>query len=157
MTGQQVVHADGGVTFVEMATERIANASQAISGKQRSCASNERGSDLVTKKRNKPRRRTSSADELAQTPIQRALLDEVNRVVTIVVDGQKFEVSLAQLVSRELLRMAANGSAHALSNAYNETVLAERLKRTQTEKAVAVGRFLIFVAAREARSSHPSR
>lgn len=90
-------------------------------------------------RRNKSRRPANPIAEPGLTPMQRALLEEASRKVTIVVDGQQSEVSVGQVVSRKLMQMAANGSVHALSNAFNETVLGERQQEAEIKKEVAFG------------------
>lgn len=90
-------------------------------------------------KRKKSRRPASSAERPALTPLQQALLDEADRKVTIVSEGEQHEVSIHQVVSRKLLQMAANGSVHALSNAVNEINRAQQLQQRQIEEDVELG------------------
>jgi hypothetical protein len=90
-------------------------------------------------KRNKSRRPASSTEPLALTPLQQALLDEADRKVTILSEGEQQEVSIHQVVSRKLLQMAANGSVHALSNAVNEINIAQRLQQQKIEDNVEFG------------------
>jgi hypothetical protein len=90
-------------------------------------------------RRNKSRRPASSAEPLALTPLQQALLDEADRKVTILSEGEQQEVSIHQVVSRKLLQMAANGSVHALSNAVNEINIAQRLQQRKFEDNVEFG------------------
>ncbi|MEP3046355.1 MAG: DUF5681 domain-containing protein, partial [Roseibium sp.] len=91
-------------------------------------------------KRNKSRQSAAGSERPTLTPLQQALLEEANRKVTIVSDGQQQEVSIDQVVSRKLLQMAANGSVHALSNAVNEINAAQRLQRQQIDEDVDFGR-----------------
>ncbi|XYK81791.1 MAG: hypothetical protein ROO70_06140 [Labrenzia sp.] len=90
-------------------------------------------------KRNKSRRPASSAESPALTPLQQALLNEADRKVSIVSEGEQQEVSIHQVVSRKLLQMAANGSIHALSNAVNEINIAQRLQQRKIEDNVEFG------------------
>ena len=90
-------------------------------------------------KRNKSRRPASSAERPALTPLQQALLDQADRKVTIVREGEQQEVSIHQVVSRKLLQMAANGSVHALSNAVNEINIAQRLQQRKIDDNVEFG------------------
>jgi hypothetical protein len=71
--------------------------------------------------------------------MQRALLEEASRKVTIVADGEQTEVSIEQVVARKLLQVAAGGSPHALSNVINEMVLAQHLKQTEIDADVSFG------------------
>ncbi|QDG78507.1 hypothetical protein [Labrenzia sp. PHM005] len=90
-------------------------------------------------KRNKSRRPASSAERPALTSLQQALLDEADRKVTIVSEGEQQEVSIHQVVSRKLLQTAANGSVHALSNAFNEINAAQQLHQQQINDDVELG------------------
>lgn len=91
-------------------------------------------------RRNKSRRPANKAAEPGLTPMQRALLEEAARKVTIVADGEQTEVSVEQIVARKLLQVAAGGSPHALSNVINEMVLAQQLKQAEIEHLVAGGK-----------------
>ncbi|MTI03943.1 hypothetical protein E1180_00185, partial [Roseibium denhamense] len=90
-------------------------------------------------KRNKSRRPAASVERPALTPLQQTLLDEADRKVTIVSEGEQQEVSIHQVVSRKLLQMAANGSVHALSNAVNEINIAQQLQQRKIEDNVEFG------------------
>ena len=90
-------------------------------------------------RRNKSRRPANPTAKSSLTPMQRALLEEANRKVTIVADGEQSEVSIEQVVARKLLQVAASGSPHALSNVINEMVLAQQLKQAEIQEDVAVG------------------
>ncbi len=90
-------------------------------------------------KRNKSRRPSANSERPALTPLQKVLLDEADRRVSIVSDGAQQDVSIHQLVSRKLLQMAANGSVHALSNAINEINTAQSLKQQQIDEDVEFG------------------
>ncbi|MBS8262761.1 hypothetical protein DYI23_21220 [Roseibium polysiphoniae] len=91
-------------------------------------------------KRNKSRRTAANSERPALTPLQKVLLDEADRKVSIVSDGAQQDVSIHQLVSRKLLQMAANGSVHALSNAINEINTAQSLKQQQINDDVEFGK-----------------
>jgi len=90
-------------------------------------------------KRNKSRRTAAKSERPTLTPLQKALLGEADRKVSIVSDGAQQDVSIHQLVSRKLLQMAANGSVHALSNAINEINTAQNLKQQQIDDDVELG------------------
>ena len=90
-------------------------------------------------KRNKSRRPVIRDETPSLTPLQRALLKEGDRKVNVRADGQKQLVSIYELIARKLLQVAANGSVHALSNAFNELVVAERLRNSEIETNVAIG------------------
>ncbi len=89
-------------------------------------------------RRNKSRRPATRGDFLSLTSLQRALLKEGDRQVTITIEGQQ-QVTIKEVIARKLLQMAANGSVHALSNALNEIVFAERLRQLEIEAKVEIG------------------
>jgi hypothetical protein len=90
-------------------------------------------------KRNKSRKATPKLTQPGLTPLQKSLLDEAGRKVTITSEGRQQELSIEQVVTRKLLQVAANGSVHALSNAVNEIILAQRIKQQTIEADVEFG------------------
>jgi len=87
-------------------------------------------------KRNKSRKATPKVTPPGLTPLQKILLDEAGRKVTITSEGRQEEVSVEQVVTRRLLQSAASGSVHALSNAVNEIILAQRIMQQEIEADV---------------------
>jgi hypothetical protein len=87
-------------------------------------------------KRNKSRKATPKVTLPGLTPLQKILLDEAGRKVTITSEGRQQEVSIEQVVTRKLLQVAASGSVHALSNAVNEIILAQRIMQQEIEADV---------------------
>lgn len=93
----------------------------------------------MSTRRNKSRRPANPSAAPKLTPMQRALLEEAGRKVTIVVDGQQVEMRVGKVLTRKLFHSAIGGSSHSLSNAYNEMVLAEQLQEAEIEASVAFG------------------
>jgi hypothetical protein len=91
-------------------------------------------------KRNKSRKATPKVTPPGLTPLQKILLDEAGRKVTITSEGHQEEVSVEQVVTRRLLQSAASGSVHALSNAVNEIILAQRITQQEIEADVEFAR-----------------
>jgi hypothetical protein len=91
-------------------------------------------------KRNKSRKATPKVTPPGLTPLQKILLDEAGRKVTITSEGRQQEVSIEQVVTRKLLQVAASGSVHALSNAVNEIILAQRIMQQEIEKDIEFAR-----------------
>lgn len=91
-------------------------------------------------KRNKSRKAAPKVSEHGLTPLQKILLDEAGRNVTITSEGRQEEVSVEQVVTRRLLQSAASGSVHALSNAVNEIILAQRIRQQEIEKDIEFAR-----------------
>ncbi|MEM5494464.1 hypothetical protein [Hoeflea sp. AS16] len=87
-------------------------------------------------KRNKSRKATPKVTPPGLTPLQKILLDEAGRKVTITSEGRQQEVSIEQVVTRKLLQVAASGSVHALSNAVNEIILAQRIMQREIEEDI---------------------
>ena len=90
-------------------------------------------------KRNKSRKATHKVTLPGLTPLQKSLLDEAGRKVTTASEGRQQEVSIEQVVTRKLLQVAANGSVHALSNAVNEIILAQRINQREIDEDVEFG------------------
>ena len=94
----------------------------------------------MTVKRNKSRKATPRVTPSGLTPLQKILLDEAGRKVTITSEGRQQEVSIEQVVTRKLLQVAASGSVHALSNAVNEIILAQRIIQQEIEEDIDFAR-----------------
>ncbi|WP_420410076.1 hypothetical protein [Hoeflea sp.] len=87
-------------------------------------------------KRNKSRKATPKLTQPGLTSLQKSLLDEAGRKVTITSEGHQQEVLVEDVLARKLLQTAATGSPHALSNSFNEIILAQRIRQQTIEADV---------------------
>jgi hypothetical protein len=87
-------------------------------------------------KRNKSRKATPKLTQLGLTSLQKSLLDEAGRKVTIKSEGRQQDVIVQDVLARKLLQVAATGSPHALSNSFNEIILAQRIEQQTIEADV---------------------
>lgn len=74
------------------------------------------------------------------TPMQEALLREVDREISIVSNGRSETTHMGDIVMRKLMQMAANGGQHAISNAIYQINLAQRINQQNIDERVARGR-----------------
>jgi hypothetical protein len=80
-------------------------------------------------KRNKSRKATPKLTQPGLASLQRSLLNEAGRKVTITSEGLHQEVFVEDVLALKLLRTTATGSPHALSNSFNEIILAQRIRQ----------------------------
>ncbi len=73
-------------------------------------------------------------------PLQRSLLEEAAREISIVIDGQRQETTVGRVVLRKMLQTAASGSPHALGHAMRSIIVAEQLQQAEVEKDLEFAR-----------------
>ncbi|WJH39049.1 DUF5681 domain-containing protein [Aliirhizobium terrae] len=73
------------------------------------------------------------------TPLQRALLKEAAREISITSNDGSQTMRMDEVVTRKMMQMAANGGQHAISNAIYQINMAQRLNQQKIDEEVALG------------------
>lgn len=73
------------------------------------------------------------------TPLQKALLKEAAREVSIVSNGVSQTIRMDEIIARKMMQMAANGGQHSITNAIYSVNMAQRLRQTEIDEEVARG------------------
>ncbi len=84
---------------------------------------------------------TNNADLVRNrlTPLQRTLLEEVDREISIVSEGRRQDTTVGTVVLRKMLQTAAGGSPHALGQAMRSIIAAQQLQSREVEERIKTG------------------
>lgn len=73
-------------------------------------------------------------------PLQRTLLEEAEREISIVSEGQRQDTTVGNVVLRKMLQTAASGSPHALGHAMRAIIAAQQLQSVEVDEDIKFAR-----------------
>ncbi|PRA80916.1 hypothetical protein CQ054_20835 [Ochrobactrum sp. MYb29] len=73
-------------------------------------------------------------------PLQRTLLEEAEREISIVSEGRRQDTTVGNVVLRKMLQTAASGSPHALGHAMRAIIAAQQLQSVEVDEDINFAR-----------------